>query len=43
MNVKIIKHESIDDVIPEYIDFKLNNKTLVFIFKKTLLAIVIMS
>ena len=32
-NVEIIKHEEIDDVIPEYIDFKLNNKTLVFIFK----------
>jgi len=32
-NIDIIKHESIDDVIPEYIDFKLNNKTLVHIFK----------
>ena len=32
-NIEIIKHEGIDDVIPEYIDFKVNNKTLVFIFK----------
>ena len=32
-NIEIIKHEEIDDVIPEYIDFRLNNKTLVFIFK----------
>jgi hypothetical protein len=32
-NIEIIKHKAIDDVIPEYIDFKLNNKTLVFIFK----------
>lgn len=32
-NIEIIKHEEIDDVIPEYIDLKLNNKTLVYIFK----------
>ena len=32
-NIEIIKHEEIDDVIPEYIDFRVNNKTLVFIFK----------
>ena len=32
-NIEIIKHKAIDDVIPEYIDFKLNNKTLVFIFE----------
>ena len=32
-NIEIIKHEEIGDVIPEYIDFRVNNKTLVFIFK----------
>ena len=32
-NFDIVKHKAIDDVIPEYIDFKLNNKTLVYIFK----------
>ena len=32
-NIEIIKHEEIDDVIPEYIDFKVNKKTIVFIFK----------
>ncbi len=32
-NIEMVKHEAIDDVIPEYIDFKLNGKTLVSIFK----------